>query len=225
MVRVLKSLDVGLALPLLTLALVSCGNASSTAEPEVTGPAIVTVTPITEPPLELSAPAPPEPSAPEVATTVLSDGLPSAQELCEMLLPEDINAAFSWAEFVVDPAMIQEESWDHPACYYAPTEPDFSSAITGLHLNAYPLDYRWGLNETTKDRSELWSGWGLLDQTYREFEIEGVPVLVLDEISIYAFFPDSTLSIQGYGEVGLPEYAAALEQLMTPLIQDYVSSD
>lgn len=147
-------------------------------------------------------------------------GAPTGEELCAMLTPDDINAVFTWAGFTVDPAKTMVPDYDHPVCFFEPTEIDFSADVFNLSLEAYPLDYSFSAQPGEDyDRSELPARWAQQEERYFETVINDVPVYKVRSNTYWAFLPDYTLTLNGYGTNEIPEYEAALETLLAQVLE------
>jgi len=118
-----------------------------------------------------------------------------------MLSPADIDAAFAWAGFSVDPSRIAPRDEEYPSCKFEPTEIDFTAPVFNLTLDAQPLDYQFCGQFSCQHRSKLPAVWEQQDDYRGERMINGVPVYFVSDMSIVAFMPDYTLRIAGYGTV------------------------
>ena len=135
-----------------------------------------------------SAPSQPEPPLSQDEPTVDEQEatahepvkIPSAEELCTSLTPEEINAAFAWTDFTVDPGQsATSTNRGHSLCELSPWEIDWSADVFGLTVNAYPLDYNFAHQEgSSYTRDALPGRWANGDRTLREISVNGHPAWI-----------------------------------------------
>lgn len=160
----------------------------------------------------------------EPASTVAPEpetvSAPTAVELCEMVPFAQVNSAIAWSGVAMDPAASTHNETHNPKCYIEPTEIDFDAPVFNLSLESFPLDFEFGGQQGEDyDRNQLPALWAADNRNVRQSEVSGVTVYTLDHYLVYAFLPDYTLLLSGFGDGNNPQYGASLEAIMAHILE------